>query len=192
MTEKRQHNLCTHALRECREAYRRFLSNNQNFLDHKFTAGMSNVGLLESAAGRIGAVNWHALRLYRLSHWLWLRGHRASALLVTAINRVLTGVDIGPGAEFGPGLVIVHGHGIVVDGRVRAGRNCALFQGVTLGMRSVDGASPTLGNRVTVWPGAKVLGAITLGDDVQIAANAVVIHDVPAGATVKAPLGRIG
>lgn len=153
----------------------------------------ANAGLVESAAGHIGALSWHALRLHRLSHWLWVRGHRASALLIAAINRVLTGADINPAAEFGPGLVIVHGHGLVVDAGVSAGRDCALYHGVTLGRRSlVEGESPTLGNRVTVWPGAKVLGAITLGDDVQIAANAVVIHDVPAGATVKAPLGRIG
>lgn len=150
------------------------------------------MGLAETAAGHIAALNWHALRLYRLSHWLWVRGHRASALVVAAINRVLTGADIGPGAEFGPGFVIVHGHGIVVDAGVRAGRDCAIYHGVTLGRRSpVEGQSPTLGDRVTVWPGAKVLGAITLGDDVQIAANAVVIHDVPAGTIVKAPLGRI-
>ena len=151
------------------------------------------MGLAENAAGRIGALAWHALRLYRLSHWLWVRGHRASALLVATLNRVLTGVDIAPGAEFGPGMVIVHGHGLLVDAGVRTGRNCALYHGVTLGRRSpAEGDSPTLGNRVTVWPGAKVLGAVTLGDDVQIAANAVVIHDVPAGAIVKAPLGRIG
>lgn len=148
--------------------------------------------LVESAAERIGALTWHALRLYRLSHWLWVRGHRASALLVAAFNRVLTGVDIGPGAEFGPGLIIMHGHGLVVDGRVRAGRDCVLYQGVTLGARRADGGPPKLGDRVNVFPGAKVIGDITLGDDAQVGANAVVIHDVPAGATVKAPLGQSG
>lgn len=153
----------------------------------------THVGPIETAAGHIGALPWHALRLYRLSHWLWVRGHRASALLVAATNRVFTGADIAPAADFGPGLRIVHGHGLVVDAGVRGGRDCALYHGVTLGRRSaVEGESPTLGDGVTVWPGAKVLGAITLGDNVQIAANVVVIHDVPAGATVKPPLGQIG
>jgi serine O-acetyltransferase len=146
-------------------------------------------------ANHIAAVDWHAYRLYRLSHWLWLRGHRASAGLVAAISRMLTGVDIGPGADFGPGLVIRHGHGLVVAPSVRAGRDCALYQGVTLatrpgGVPPRDGA-PTLGDRVTIFPGATVLGAITVGDGARIGANAVVIHDVPAGATVTAPIGRI-
>jgi serine O-acetyltransferase len=149
------------------------------------------VGLVESAAGYVGAVDWHALRLYRLSHWLWIRGHRGSALLVTALNRVLTGVDIMPAAEFGPGLLIMHGHGTVV-GAIRGGRNCVIYHGVTLGARAADGGYPSLGDRVNVFPGAKVLGPVTLGDDARIGANAVVIHDVPAGATVTAPLGRMG
>lgn len=148
------------------------------------------MGPLESWARSVGAIDWHALRLYRLSHSLWARGHRASALLVAAINRVLTGVEIGPSAEFGPGLIIMHGHGLEVNAWVRAGRDCVLFHGVTLGARE-DGVPPTLGDRVSVFPGARVLGAVTIGDDARIGANAVVIRDVPAGATVTAPLGRI-
>ena len=155
-----------------------------------------NVGRGERLAERVGALDWHAHRLYCLSHWLWVHNHRASALLVAALNRVLTGVDMGPSAEFGPGLVIRHGHGLHVAPTVRGGRDCALYHGVTLGTRpggkpSRDGA-PTLGDRVTVFPGAKVLGDITLGDDANIGPNTVVIRDVPAGATVTAPLGRIG
>jgi serine O-acetyltransferase len=149
-----------------------------------------NTGPVETLAIRIGALGWHALRLYRLAHWLWVRGHRASALLVSAINRCLTGADIGPEAQFGPGLIIVHGQGTVIHNDVRAGRDCVIFHDVTLGCR-LAGPPPKLGDRVIIYPGAKVLGTITIGDDARIGPNALVIGDVPAGATVKAPLAQI-
>lgn len=143
---------------------------------------------LERGAGHVGALNWHAVRLYRLSRRLWLNERRTAALLLAAANRVLTGVEIPPTASFGPGLIIMHGCGIVVHPKTRAGRDCTLYQGVTIGSRSVDGAPPTLGDRVTLFPGAVILGPITLGNESSVAANAVVIRDLPSGATARAPL----
>lgn len=149
------------------------------------------VKITERAAGHVGAINWHAVRLYRLSRRLWLGERRAAALLVAAVNRVLTGVEIAPQAAFGEGLVIMHGCGIVVHPRVRVGRDCTLYQGVTLGSTSVDGDPPTLEHGVTVFPGAKVLGAVTVGDGATIGANAVVLCDVPADATAVGVPARI-
>jgi serine O-acetyltransferase len=139
----------------------------------------------------LSALNWHAVRLYRVSRRLWLADHRALAGFVSALNRVLTGVEIPPSADFGPGLLIMHGHGIVVHGQVRAGRDCVLYQQVTLGSRSTEGTPPTLGDDVVLFPGAKVLGHVTLGDHARIGANAVVIEDVPTGGVATAPLARV-
>src|SRR4051812_21309791 len=84
-------------------------------------------------AGHVGAVNWHAVRLYRLSRRLWLANRPAPAVIVATVNRVVTGVEIPPSASFGPGLVIMHGVGIVVHPRTRAGRDCTLYQHTTIG-----------------------------------------------------------
>lgn len=81
---------------------------------------------LERGAGHIGALNWHAVRLYRLSRRLWLNDRRTPSLLIAAANRVLTGAEIPPTASFGPGLLIMHGCGIVVHPKTRAGRDCTL------------------------------------------------------------------
>ncbi len=144
----------------------------------------SRMGRAERAAVHIGALNWHAVRLYRLSRRLWLSDHHALALLVEAANRVLTGVEIPPTAEFGDGLVIMHGQGIVVHPLTRAGRDCVLYQQVTIGSRSVHGAPPTLGDGVMLFPGARVLGDITLGNGAIIGANAVVVSDVKPSSVV--------
>jgi serine O-acetyltransferase len=143
------------------------------------------VEFVEGLAWRVAALNWHAMRLQRLARWFWLRDHRALAVLVAALNRVLTGVEIPPSAEFGPGLMIMHGNGIVVHPEVRAGRNCILYQQVTLGSNSVHGAPPVLGNDVALFPGAKVVGPIRLEDGCRIGANAFVSADVDAGQTIR-------
>ena len=145
---------------------------------------------LKRLAGHLGAgaMNWHALRLYRLSSRLFAAGHPTTGMIVAAVNRVLTGVEIHPQARFGPGLIIMHGTGIVVHPGTRVGSDCVIYQGVTLGSRAHDGKPPTLGDRVTMFPGAKVLGDIVIGDDVRIGPNAVVIASLPAGATALAPL----
>jgi serine O-acetyltransferase len=149
-------------------------------------------GVIERLAGHAAAMSWHAIRLQRLAQRLWAGDHRALAVLVAAFNRFLTGVDIPPSAHFGDGLMIMHGNGIVVHFMTRAGERCTIYQGVTLGARSPDGHSaPTLGDDVTIYPGAVVLGNITIGDGATIGANAVVISDVPPGGVVVGALGRL-
>jgi serine O-acetyltransferase len=140
---------------------------------------------------RLFAVSWHAARFYRLANRLHRHGNVAAARAVAAVSRSLTGVDIAPGATFGSGLVVMHGHGIFVDGGVQVGRDCQLFQQVALGKDGAGRGSPTLGDRVVVFAGAKIVGAVTIGDDVVIGANAVVVDDVPAGAVAVGVPARI-
>jgi serine O-acetyltransferase len=123
-----------------------------------------------------------AVRLHRLAHRLESNGRSGIANIVVAANRILTGVEIEPGATIGSGLVIRHGHGIVINKEVRIGRDCELFQQVTLGLALAGRkGAPVLGDRVRVGAGAKVLGPVAIGDDAWIGANAVVLQDVPAG-----------
>lgn len=127
----------------------------------------------------------HAVWCHRLSHRLWTHGHQLAAQIVCQIGRVLTGVEIHPAARIGRRLLIDHGTGIVIGETAEIGDDVVLYQGVTLGgVENHPGRRhPTLGDRVFVGAGAKILGAITVGDDTKIGANAVVLHDVPAGAT---------
>ena len=120
-----------------------------------------------------------------LSHKLWTNGFHFAARFLSELGRLVSGIEIHPGAVIGPGLVIDHGMGLVIGETTIIGRDVNLFQGVTLGGVSAEKKKrhPTLGNRVTVGAGAKVLGDISIGDDVKIGANSVVLSDVPAGAT---------
>jgi serine O-acetyltransferase len=144
------------------------------------------VGVIETAAAHAAAVDWHANRLYRLARWLWTHDYHGLARLVAAANRILTSVDIPPTAAFGEGLLIMHGSGIVVHPDAVVGQGCVIYQQVTIGSSSADGKPPILGDRVTLYPGAKVLGPVIIGDGVRIGANALVMSDVPAGGTVRA------
>ncbi len=141
---------------------------------------------------KLTEINWHAVRLYRLAHRLHLAGRDGPARVVAAFNRVLTGVEIGVGAEIGAGLVIRHGNGIVIDPQARVGIGCVLYQQVTLGVRGPGSPGvPVLGDGVVVFAGAKVLGPIAIGDGAKIGANAVVLDDVPAGAVAVGVPARI-
>jgi serine O-acetyltransferase len=137
-----------------------------------------------------------AVQLFRLADRLYRSEHRSLAWIVATFNRLLTGVDIEPGATIGPGLIIKHGFGLGVGGGVRIGANCRLFQGVTIGLRESRmeeihaGNWPVIGDDVTIYTNAVVVGGITIGDGATIGANAVVTEDVPAGATVVAPPAR--
>jgi len=126
----------------------------------------------------------HALWLHRVAHRMWqVPGLRIPARLLSQFTRFLTGIEIHPGAVIGKRLFIDHGMGVVIGETTEVGDDCILFHGSTLGgTKMVKGKRhPTLGNRVMIGAGAKVLGPIQLGDDVQVGANAVVTHDVPAG-----------
>ena len=127
----------------------------------------------------------HALLAYRVSHKLYLGGHRFSARAVSQAAKFLTGIEIHPGATIGKGLVIDHGTGVVIGETAEIGDNCTLYQGVTLGGTGKDLGKrhPTLGNNVLVGAGAKVLGPIMIEDNSKVAANAVVLKDIAENST---------
>ena len=129
---------------------------------------------------------FHALLSYRFAHALWRRRWRLVARLVSHFARVLTGIEIHPGAQIGRGFFVDHGMGVVIGETSIIGDEVTLYQGVTLGGTSLDPGKrhPTLGNDVIVGAGAKVLGPITLGDGVRVGSNAVVVRDVAPGTVV--------
>jgi serine O-acetyltransferase len=125
----------------------------------------------------------HAIWLYRLAHRMWAKpALRGPARVLTQFTRFLTGIEIHPGATIGRRFFIDHGMGVVIGETTEIGDDVMVYHGVTLGGRSLQQVKrhPTIGNRVTIGAGAKVLGPLTIGDDSAIGANAVVTHDVPA------------
>jgi serine O-acetyltransferase len=127
----------------------------------------------------------HAIWVYRLAHRMWLRpGTKLLARVIAQIARAVTGVEIHPGATIGRRFFIDHGMGVVIGETAEVGDDVMLYHGVTLGGRSLAKVKrhPTIGNRVTIGTGARVLGPVYVGDDAQIGANSVVVKDVPAGA----------
>jgi serine O-acetyltransferase len=135
----------------------------------------------------------HAVWGHRISHWLWQRGARLAARALAELTRILTGVDIHPGAVLGAGLFIDHATGVVIGETAKVGDDVTLYQGVTLGGTGRDTGKrhPTVGDRVTIGAGAKVLGPITVGEDSRIGANAVVIKPVPPSSVVVGVPGQI-
>jgi len=135
----------------------------------------------------------HATINHWFAHWLWRRRLRFLARLVAQWSRFWTGVEIHPGAKIGKRLVIDHGMGIVIGETAEIGDDCLLYQGVTLGGTGKDQGKrhPTIGNNVLVGSGAKVLGPFTVGDNARIAANAVVLREVPPGSTAVGVPARI-
>jgi serine O-acetyltransferase len=136
---------------------------------------------------------FQAVVLYRLARWL--RVHRVPVLgpLVARFNLLVTGVDLHPAADVGPGLLIAHGHGLVIGGGARIGRDALILQGVTIGSPSPGRVAqmPVIGDRVFLGAGAKVVGAVTIGDDVVVGPNAVIGVDVPANHRVLVAPGQI-
>ena len=127
----------------------------------------------------------HAVLAYRVAHKLYQRGRYTTARMVSQTARFLTGIEIHPGATIGRGLFIDHGSGVVIGETAEIGDNCTLYQGVTLGGTGKDTGKrhPTLGNNVLVGSGAKVLGPFNVGDNSKVAANAVVLKEVPPNST---------
>ncbi len=136
---------------------------------------------------------FHALQFHRLAHYLWQRNVPVLPRWISHFSRWATGIEIHPGATLGEGLFIDHGMGVVIGETAVLGRDCHLYQGVTLGGTSTRRTKrhPTLGNRVTVGAGASVIGAVTIGDNVRIGAGSVVVTNVPANATVVGVPGHI-
>lgn len=135
----------------------------------------------------------HAIIFYRIANKLLKMHVPFLPRLISQLGRWLTGIEIHPGATIGKGLFIDHGMGVVIGETSIIADNVTLFQGVTLGGTGKERGKrhPTLGNNVVAGTGAKILGNITIGDNVQIGANAVVIRDVPANSTVVGVPGRI-
>lgn len=127
----------------------------------------------------------HAILTYRLAHCLWQKDFRTTARVLSAIGRFLTGVDIHPAARIGKNLFIDHATGVVIGETAEIGDDVTLYHGVTLGGTSTSQGKrhPTLGDRVIVGAGAKLLGPIVIGNDARIGSNAVVLKNVPEAAT---------
>jgi serine O-acetyltransferase len=135
----------------------------------------------------------HALWGYRLSHWLWSHHFKLPGRWVSQWTRNLTGIEIHPGATIGGGLFIDHGMGVVIGETAEIGEDVTLYHGVTLGGTSLNHGKrhPTLGDRVVIGAGAKVLGAITIGEDTRIGANAVVVRSMPSNSVVVGIPGQV-
>lgn len=128
----------------------------------------------------------HAIALYRIAHLFWVIRLKLLARIIANITRFLTGIEIHPAAQIGKGFVIDHGMGVVIGESTRIGDDVLIYQGVTLGGTgnlSDKKRHPTICNHVMIGAGAKVLGNIKVGTHARIGANAVVLKDVPPGAT---------
>jgi serine O-acetyltransferase len=129
---------------------------------------------------------FHSVLFYRVAHWLWMRKWLLLGRFVSHLGRLMTGIEIHPGAKIGRRLFIDHGMGVVVGETAEIGDDVTLYQGVTLGGTSLHQGKrhPTLADGVIVGSGAQILGGFTVGRDARVGANAVVLAEVPAGATV--------
>lgn len=135
----------------------------------------------------------HAIWLHRVAHALWVRRARFVARVIATVSRRLTGIEIHPGAQLGPGLFIDHGMGVVIGETAEVGADVMMYHGVTLGGSTLNRGKrhPTIGDRVTIGAGAKILGAIEVGADSRIGANAVVVRPVPPNSVVVGVPGQV-
>ncbi len=135
----------------------------------------------------------HAVWMYRIAHMFYKKKMFFVARIISQFARFITGIEIHPGAKIGKGLLIDHGSGVVIGETAEIGDNCLIYQGVTLGGTGKEHGKrhPTLGNNVMVGSGAKILGPFTVGDNAKIAANAVVLAEVPPNSTAVGVPARI-
>src|SRR5690349_2309920 len=136
---------------------------------------------------------FHALQWHRLSHAFWGMGLRWLARFTSHFGRFVTGIEIHPGATIGRRVFIDHGMGVVIGETAEIGDDCTLYHGVTLGGVSWNKGKrhPTLGKGVVIGAGAKILGPVRVGDNAKVGSNAVVVRDVPQGATAVGIPARI-
>ena len=135
----------------------------------------------------------HAVAHHRIAHFFYRIHLYFIARVISQLSRFFTGTEIHPGAKIGKGLFIDHGMGIVIGETAVIGDNCTLYQNVTLGGTGKDKGKrhPTIGNNVMIGSGAKVLGPFTVGDNSKIAANAVVLSEVPENCTCVGVPARV-
>lgn len=137
---------------------------------------------------------FQAIMMHRWAHWAWTHRLKWIGRFISYLARIVTGIEIHPGATIGHRVFIDHGFGVVIGETAEVGDDCTIYQGVTLGGTSLYRGTkrhPTLGKGVVVSAGAKVLGGFSVGDGAKIGSNAVVLKEVPAGATVVGIPGRI-
>jgi serine O-acetyltransferase len=148
-----------------------------------------------TAADKIGVVllhlGLHAVVSYRLAHWLHSHRLRLAAAVVSYLGSVLTGAQISPRASIGKGLVIYHPQGVVIGAGAVLGEQCTLVHGTVIGQLYGGGDRPSIGDRLFAGTGAKILGRVTIGHDVRVGANSVVITPIPDGASVSGNPARI-
>ena len=136
----------------------------------------------------------HAVYIHKLARWFWTHGLRWLGRFTSNAGRWLTGIEIHPGAIIGRRVFIDHGMGVVIGETAEIGDDCTIYQGVTLGGTTLYRGTkrhPTLGAGVVIGAGAKVLGGFTVGAGAKVGSNAVVVKEVPAGATVVGIPGRV-
>jgi serine O-acetyltransferase len=136
---------------------------------------------------------FHALLVYRLSHWLWIHGLETPGRFASHLGRFLTGIEIHPGAKIGRRFFIDHGMAVVIGETSEIGDDVTIYQGVTLGGTSTHRGKrhPTIEDSVTIFSGAKVLGPITVGRHSRIGAGSVLVTSVPAHSTVVGIPGKV-
>ncbi len=136
---------------------------------------------------------FHAIRFYRLAHWLWLHKMYFLGRFVSHAGRFFTGIEIHPGARIGRAFFIDHGMGVVIGETAEVGDGVTMYHGVTLGGTTWEKGKrhPTIGNNVVVGVGAKILGPVRIGDNTRIGANSVVIHDIPPNSVVVGIPGKV-
>lgn len=137
--------------------------------------------------------SFHAIRSYQLAHRLYLKKHYFLARLISQRSARKTGIEIHPGATIGKRLFIDHGNGVVIGETTIIGDDVTLYQGVTLGGTGKEKGKrhPTIGNKVLISTGAKIIGSFTIGDNSKIGAGSVVLGEVPPNSTVVGVPGRI-
>lgn len=135
----------------------------------------------------------HAMIIYRIAHYLYVREYFFVARLLSQLARFMTGIEIHPGATIGKFFFIDHGMGVVIGETAIVGEKCVLFHGVTLGGTTTERTKrhPTLGNHVIVGSGAKLLGNIHIGDNCKIGANSVVLQDIPCNSVAVGAPARV-
>ena len=135
----------------------------------------------------------HAILCHRLAHALYRRGLVLLPRVISQFARLLTGIEIHPGAKIGDGVFIDHGMGVVIGETAEVGNNVTMYQGVTLGGTGKEKGKrhPTIGDNVVIGNGAKVLGPIVIGDYAKIGAGSVVLNNVPSATTVVGVPGRV-
>lgn len=127
----------------------------------------------------------HAVMWHRPAHWLYKHKRYFLARMISQCTKFWTGIEIHPGAKIGKGVFIDHGSGVVIGETAEVGDNCTIYQNATLGGtgKDVGKRHPTIGRNVMIGAGAKILGPFTVGDNSKIAANAVVLSEVPPNTT---------